>query len=201
MGSRNAVLRKRPLPIRERVEFTEEFEGWSVNFLSEHFWKIKRVMEWEDAMQEMRLLFYHCRDHYGCKIRNARHMMKIFQTSANNWIVDEAAKDTKYKNGDIMPDGTHIESMVDSDGKPLAVRMAETDNYGIVFASLMNAPIEVKEAVFLILNSPTDVLNVVGTAIRTGSKDKAANKALCEFCGLDPKECDLLQYIREFFNE
>ena len=206
MGSRMvnanaAVLRRRPLTKRKEVEFTAEFEGWSFNFLKKNFWKVKHVMEWEDAMQELKVIFYHCREYYGNKITGPRHLMSLFQVSANNWLIDKAAyeKDSKYK--------LYIDKRVDvydmfyniNVSESSNYRISETDNFGVALSSIMHAPLEVKESLLVILQAPIEVLGVVSTAIRTGKKYNAANKALCEFCGVDSKECDLVKCIREFF--
>ena len=66
-------------------KFTPEFkgpiEGWVVNQLERHYWRVQATMTRMDVMQEAYIKFHHLKMKYEGDVTDPQHFMALFKTS------------------------------------------------------------------------------------------------------------------------
>jgi len=176
-----------------KPEFTGPIEGWVVNFLTKHYWRVERSMDRDDAMQEAREVFLRISNHYAGKIETPQHFMSLFKTSWTNHFTDLANADTLRRCEISLTPGPED----DGDVRDLP---GVSDNDGALATLLRQAPDEVKMVLNLFLNAPQEILDMAlgswngrDRRCRTGG-----SKKICQLLGL-PEHLDVMQMTLDHF--
>lgn len=144
------MARERKLPAWQQPAWTPQLERWTAKQIRLNQWKFDAADDFEDIMQEAKLLFFTLSKTYPIASKDA-HLATIYRTSFSRKLIDRA-RQRKYR---ITVDETPVEEMADSlHGLP---------NYGPLSMLLEEMPDELKLVlgalttgrVRLSLNKPT----------------------------------------------
>lgn len=178
-----------------RHEFKGPIEGYVVNSLKTHGWRIAASMEHDDAMQEAYFVFLRCAKKYPDA--NAKHFMALFKMAWANELNDMATQDTKLRA--MVPfkrtEGADGESR--SDFEPVG----DLDNDGILGVLMRQAPVEVQAVVNLFVSAPQEILDVALSGWNGPNKrSKTGGSArICKLLGL-PADLDVLKLVEKYFS-
>lgn len=174
-------------------KFKGPIEGWVVNFLRRNYWRVERTMEYEDAMQEARLVFCKLIHKYPT-IDTPQHFMSLFQTAWRNHFNDLTTADTSSR---CL---TYEAQMTDADESPLNVEgIGELDNAGMLTVMLKQAPQEVNQVLALFVSAPTELLGLARMSWkRSGKYREDGNKMINELLGR-PHHTDSIGAVERYF--
>lgn len=171
-------------------EFKGPIEGFVVNYITKHYWRVARTIPREDLMQEAHVVFLRCKRKYT-NATEAKHFMALFRTAWLNHFTDLANEDTKER---------VVYSSTPEDGGIELDRVGELRNDGELAVRLRQAPAEVRLVLQLFLNAPQELVDLAlnswqGIGMRkTGGGVPKINRLL----GL-PDECDIQKLMKEYF--
>lgn len=179
----------------EQLTMQAEFktvEPYVINFLKANFWKVEGFMDYEDALSEAKLQFIRTvkRLHKrNCVIENEKHLMALFKTSWNNHYTTLSNKATHER-------FVQTQNSTDDDQNLMDTLVGDLDNSGVLLYQLQNAPSEVKQVLRILMNSPTEVIEVMQEMFRTNHL--AGNSMLCRMLGKNPTEHNLIKKTLDF---
>lgn len=160
-----------------------------INFLKKNYWKVKDLMDWDDAIGEAQLQFVRTIDRLekrGCVIENEKHLMSLFKTSWSRHFITLANKATKERFVSTMQDGTAQELSILN-------MIGENDNTGLLEAQLAKAPTEVKQVLRLLVTAPDELVEELQKSFHQNRK--ACNQKLCKLLNKNPNSVDLVQIV------
>lgn len=173
-------------------EFKGPLEGFVVNYITKHYWRVARTVPREDLMQEAYVVFLRCRAKYGGTVE-PKHFMALFKTAWLNHFTDLANADTAER---------CVYSATPDDGGMEADRVGELRNDGELAVRLRQAPKEVQLVLKLFLNAPQELLDVALNSWR--SSDKRTRNGGCgkinQLLGL-PATCNIQQLMEDYFTK
>ena len=180
------------------LNFKGEVEGWVVNFMSDHYWRVENLMEREDLMQEARMLHHELVGIYSGKVDGPHHFMALFKTSFKRHVHDLSTKNTRHK---VTAASPYIEMYEDGDEVNIIdQQVGEVDNPGFLSSSFSDFSDEVREVLSIMLAAPVEVVELVSSAVITGKRQNLANQCICNLAGRDPDHEDLIDAVRCHFN-
>ena len=177
--------------------FKGAIEGYVANFAAKHGWRVSRLHQRDDIMQEAYLIFDRCVKAYP-DVETPQHFMALFKRAWFNHFTDMANDDTRSR---VMVQHTDFEA--DDGGLVAAEYVGELDGDGYLATMLRQAPREISMVLNLFLNAPQEMLDVALGAW-SGSRDKrckaGGSKRICQMLGLDPNR-DVMKAVEEYFNQ
>lgn len=192
---------------RIEVEWDGTFENYARKVIRSNLWRVRRVMDKEDFVQEAALLFYYMLDRYGDTVDSPQHFMGLYKTALDRQIHDLSKKSTKVRENEVAEHALIVTSNTEGDdaidGPPLD-RLAAIVGYWYSPSAHMNlmvqqAPREVRQVLNLILNLPNEMAEALDAAWRSHSTSTFGNKHLCALLGYDPTEIDLVAMVHSYF--
>lgn len=140
------------------------FEGYTAKYINANLWRVARTCDFEDAMQEARIVFLRCARKYADKVDNAAWFMAVYKRSLAGRFADLSTNDTRYRAvGELCG--------VDDDGAQYTLDgVGELANEGELRCLINEAPGEVREVLALLLGAPTEILELATAAWRAGGK-------------------------------
>lgn len=180
--------------------FEGPVEGYVKNFLKKNFWKVSKSMEFEDVMQEARLLHWELVQRYP-EVDTPQWMMSLFKTSWYHHFTDLANNDTNQR---VLVSECQF-NVIDEDGSAydsvISQAMGETENAGMLRMAIKQAPSEIKQVINLFLNAPSELLDLMSASwTEKGKKKVMGNQMLCQALGRKPGT-DVLGEVRAYFTE
>lgn len=174
------------------MTFKGPIEGYVVNFLTSQYWRVAASLEFDDALQEARLVF--CEVSLKYPEVEDRHLMALFKTAWSNRFVDLAKKDTKHRQ--LVSD----QGLDQETGLPVTKDFAgDLDTDGMLLLLIEQAPSEVRTVLSLFLNAPSELLELAVNAWKFRGRRRAeGNQMLNECLGL-PSGSDPLGTVEEYF--
>jgi DNA-directed RNA polymerase specialized sigma24 family protein len=125
--------------VRERVLWTpswsEEIEGYTANFIRTNSWRLDRLDQFQDAMQDAFLIFWKCKETYP-RVIEARHFMALYKRALINSTHDKASRRKRRDAVEVLLDVDAIDFY--------AGRIGETTNAGYAAALLAELPEELR---------------------------------------------------------
>ena len=177
-------------------EWKGPIEGYVVNFLSKQLWRVRPLLEHDDAMQEAYLVFLRTAARYPM-MDTPQHFMALFKTSWTNEFHDLSRKATNARIAVSMSDlgGT------DEDGERWSVPEAvgETDNMGTLALMVKQAPREVLMVLNLFLTAPGELLELAHSTWRAQGKYNAGGERWAEKALGLPVGTSPLQQTEDYF--
>lgn len=175
-------------------EWEGPIEGWTVNFLAKHHWKVARTMPREDAMQEAVVVFLRLRRKYCMRdvdpVTDPPHFMALYKTSWQRHFIDLANADTEDRVCTSMPE--------DHEGVERE-QTGCTDNDGVLAVMVRQAPREVSMVLALFLNAPQELLDLALNSWRNAGRGRPAESTrINQLLGL-PSGYDSLGAVSEYF--
>lgn len=162
-------------------EFAGPIEGYAVNYIRKHHWRVAATMEFEDCKQEAYLIFRRVLRLYPhCE---PKHFMALFKVALLNDMNTWAKRD-----------GVHRE-LLELHGESITPPW-EADGIGNLLIAIRQAPAEVKAVLNLIFNAPQELVDIAISSWRPRAPRPC--ERLCTMLGLDP-DLDVLQMTKEYF--
>lgn len=173
-------------------EWKGPIEGWVVNTMRSQFWRVSRIMDHEDYMQEARCIYLRCAARYPM-LDTPEHFMSLFKRAWLNRLHDLSRSNSAA--------ALEVKPGVDEDGEDRIVAdpIGETDCSGFVTTLMNQAPAEVRAVLALMLSAPAELLDLALQSLR-GRSDRTLNRWLNARIGLPPRY-DTVAQVRAHFGE
>lgn len=171
-------------------------EGYVKNYLKKHHWKIARILDFDDAVQEAaelhyRLLFRLHRS--NSTIENDKHMMSLFKTSWSRHFITLSNKATEVATEIAINRFENEEEDATLDIDELGVA-GDLNNDGYLWTLVEEAPKEVKQVLNLLLNPSPALEKAYGS-----KRGRTTNQWLCALLGYDSTKIDLVKTVETYF--
>jgi hypothetical protein len=135
------------------IQWAGAFESWSRGWVQRNFWRVRHLMDEDDALQECAFIFARCLKYYAAKEgMSPAWMMSLYQRSVHNDWHTFSTKDTRYRDlGVSMTDGLELmrENMPD---KPMHILsecwMAASGDLRAVLSCIAAAPADILDIMF-----------------------------------------------------
>jgi hypothetical protein len=163
-------------------EFKGSIEGYVVNYLRRHLWRIAATHDHADAMQEAYAVFLRTAAHYPM-VETPQHFMALFKTSWNNEFNDLSVKASVVR----LSQNELAYADTEEDGGSEMDVLGDLDNDGALATMVRQAPSEVVMVLNLFLNAPQELLDLAMSTWRKNGKYRAdGDKAVSQMLGLKP---------------
>lgn len=174
-------------------QYAGPFEGYSQKFLVKNYWKVARIMAWEDAQQECVLIFLRIKARY--EVEEGAHFMALFKTSLHQHFIDLAKKATAVK--------TEVTQGVSDDGDDVmlpAEPAGDLDTDAGLLDAIRHAPPRVRATLTLMLNGPSAVVETVVADLNKGRVCRArAITKINHLLGF-PEGTDAVEEVYTYFS-
>lgn len=204
------MYRKRILSSRSYTPQWDGFIcGFVVNFLKQNYWRVDSHMEYEDCMQEARLLFLKVKQHYG-NLDSPQHFMALYKIAMTNKFNDLATKVSKHR-AELCDDSRvryyeNASNAADKDFNSCCLsfetdilNISDFDNDGLLAIMIEQAPSEIKLVLSLFMTAPVEVLDMFADNWKQrGKNSEFGNNHLCEILGL-PEKTDIVGRVMQYF--
>lgn len=192
-----------PNPHLERlaVKFSPEWkgpiEGYVVNSMRQHYFRVEATMERDDYVQEAYLVFLRVKRTYAGKVTEPQHFMALFKRAWSNKLNDLSNSDTRHRETFVSD---HAERDGGNDRDFSQEHAGETDNEGTLAILIRQAPRDVSMVLNLFLSAPQEILEVALESWRGRDKRCKAggSERICKLLGLDPSN-DVMQRVEDYF--
>ena len=175
--------------------FEGPIQGYCANNIQANLWKVQPLYDRDDMMQEAYLVFIRCAGKYPA-LDTPQHFMSLFKMAWSRHIIDLAKRAT---NARACVSATAVDR---EDGTAYQREsVGETDNDGQLLTLLRQAPREVMVVLNLLINAPTELLDLAQASWdrkqKRGQKDP--DTFIAECLGLDPATRPLTK-VKEFLS-
>lgn len=184
-------------------------EKYVRSFLRTNMWRVKHIMDEDDAMQEARLTYFRLITRFekrGIWFDGPGHFFSLFRTMWTRWFHTLSNRDTKWQvEVNTTTLGIQIAGASGGGGMEEEFSMdsfiGSTENEGYTAVLMDEAPEEVRRVMALLMKAPQGVLDGAVAAWQAKGRREAAagNVFLCELLGYDPKKVDLVARTKRYF--
>jgi hypothetical protein len=179
-------------------EFTGPIEGWTANHVNKNLWKVKRLYDRADLMQEAYLVFDRVAKKYP-DLETGSQFMALYKMAWSNQMINFANADTKDRVMCQMPI-FRDEGSASSEETGEREFIGEHYHDGYLAVMIKQAPKEVISVLNLFLSAPQELLDVALASWNGSDKRCVAggSKKICKMLGLDPK-LDVMRMVADYF--
>jgi hypothetical protein len=174
--------------------FKGPIEGFVVNQLKHDYWRVQATLSWLEVLQEANIVFLRCCKKFPVdkKHDTPEAFMALFKMAWRNQFTDLSNYDSKHRVCVHMP--------VDEEtGEEMEV-IGEVDHDGMLAIMIEQAPSEVRTVLAVMLNAPTELLDMATKSWRKrGHKEALASRHLSIMLGLDPG-VDAVKIVEDYFH-
>lgn len=173
--------------------FKGPIEGFVVNQLKADYWRVEATLSWLEALQEAYVVFLRCCKRFPVDKAHdtPQAFMALFKMAWRNQFTDLSNYDSKHRVCVRMP--------ATEEGEELDP-MGSLDNDGMLAIMIEQAPSEVRTVLSVMLNAPTELLEMASVAWRKrGHNAVGGSKHLAALLGLDPN-IDAVRLVEDYFN-
>ena len=164
-------------------EFKGSLEGWTMKHLAANYWRVESTMSRLDVLQEAQVKFLVLCQKYPDV--EDRHFMALYKTAWQRHFIDLAKQNAEQRE--------HTQPDYGFDG------VGELDNAGYVRTLIRQAPREIKTVLSVLLNAPTELLELAADSWRAKGKQRAGgNKQVSQWLGL-PEGSTPLDDVERYF--
>jgi hypothetical protein len=181
------VLKKKWTPVYEGP-----IQGFVKNHLKKNFWRVSSYMDYEDLLQDSYVIFLKLRDRYTT-VDDPRWFMSLFMRSFSNHVINLSKKRT-LNSLEVLDCEFFTEG--EEDFSILSTAVGERDNLGYYETVLSQAPPEIRSALSILINCPTEIWDLIVSGDRN-----IGNSKLCGLLGLNPKKVNILDKTRNYLGE
>jgi len=177
------------------IVFEGVIEGFVINFINKNKWKLSNLHEFEDLYQEAYRIFLETFDRYIDRVENEKHFMQLYKMCLGSWWIDEAKRNSKYKNVMIQSHTISDEQETDM----ITNLIGDLDNEGYLDELIRTAPDDVKQVLSILLETPKDVMDLALTKWKSKGKTKPlGNQFLCNILSINHEKVDLVKKTTDF---
>lgn len=166
--------------------------GWVMNHVQANLWRVSRVRQREDLMQDAYEVFLRVAKKYPNE-DTPQHFMSLFQRSWINHVHDLSNANTRQR-AEVGFSRTGSEEAYEWEPS------GDTNNDGELAVMLRQAPSEIKMVLSLFLNAPQEILDLALASWR--GKDRrcvaGGSARVCRLLGL-PEDRDIMQEVADYF--
>jgi hypothetical protein len=177
--------------------FEGPIQGYIANNIQPNLWKWSPLYEREDMMQEGYLVFVRCAGKYP-NLDTPQHFMALFKMAWSRHCVDLAKKATKAR-------AQVSATVVDDEGRGRAREreaVGDHDNDGALLTLLRQAPREVIMVLNLLINAPTELLELAQQSWdRRQKRGKGDPEQFIAQCLGLPEDSRPLQAVKEYLTD
>jgi len=171
-------------------------EAYTSRYVRANLWRMTRTCDYDDAMQEARIVFLRCARQYKHQLDNAAWFMGVYKRSLAGRFADIATKDTRYRVVGELP------SVANGDDDPtpyVQEPVGELSNMGELMCLIREAPSEVREVLALLFSAPLEIIQMATAAWRAGGRRELFEDAMINrLLGRDPTHPSL-ERVRKHF--
>jgi hypothetical protein len=181
-----------------RQRFKGSVEGFVVNFVAKNIWRVSKLVDREELMQDARTLFYECYDRYILlgNVDNPAWFMSLYKTSFINHFNAISNKVSKLKLVNNF-------SELSTDEKEFSLEENSYDvdyNLGELMVKIIEAPPQIKEVLSALLDTPLEEMLLIEKNWKEKGKRKLdGNDFICTLIGIDPTENDMVKEVKDYF--
>lgn len=157
------------------------FENWSRQFVWKNHWRVKALMDQDDALQECALVFSKCLKDYP-DVDNPAWLMSLYQTCLKHHFHHLSTKNT------------HNPALVYTDAQ--IGHSAVAYNEGPLLAALTESSTELREVLSVISQAPTEFLEIL---LHSTNSEKWSRR-LYRLIGLQPKH-NLIEEMKTLLSQ
>jgi hypothetical protein len=177
-------------------QFEGPIKGYLVNQMQRGKWRVAATMTEDDIMQDGYEVFARCARRYPDV--EPQHFMALFKTAWYRHMCDVSLLDTEARRIVSTHGGHNFYGSSFELNKPLDT-VGDLDNDGYVQTLVRQAPSEVKQVLTLLLNAPSELLELAMSSWRrNGKNDAGGNKQVSQWLGL-PVGSKPLDAVRDYF--
>jgi len=166
------------------------YEAWARAYVHANYWRVRRVFEYDDAIQECRLIYVKCWRQYEGRVDNAAWFMALYMRAVTNDFNTFARRNQRL----ALHDAATVEQVDYSNGPLLAV--------------LASASEELREVLRVIAVAPSELLMLMLDGLtrhrpgrRSGHEEAAVSRALCRLARIRNVRDDLLTELRSLLRD
>lgn len=175
-------------------QFKGPIEGWVVNHLRKHYWRVSNTHEHEEVMQEAYIVFLRCAARYS-SVKEPQHFMALFKSA---WINEFNDLSTRATAARVT---VAVSSLSDDEEAPALDLVGDLENAGQLLTMIRQAPREVLMVLNLFLNAPQELLELAAATWRASGKYRAdGDKAVSRMLGL-PEGSQPVTNTRAYFED
>jgi hypothetical protein len=180
--------------------FKGAIEGYVVNYLKKHLWRIARTHDFKDAMQEAYKVFLVCAGRYT-GVTEPAHFMSLFKTTWEHEFTDLSNLATAAKASSLdVPYEEEGEGGFSIDR--LAAMAGDLENDGQLAVMIDQAPQDVQLVLMLFLRAPQELLELaLATWRASGHYRPDGDKSVSRMLGLPPGSTPMTNTINYFSKE
>jgi len=158
-------------------------ERFAKKVIAKNLWRVlKYGYEYDDLYCESYLVFLKCKEKFTGS--NIKMFMAYFKKSLLNRLCSISLKVKEYN-----------EYIIDKNVHEMEIESEDNQDFWEI---LKNVPKEIQMVVDLILECPSEILDMVG-AKKKKRRWSHNNKLLCSMLGIDHKRHDLIYEIKNYF--
>lgn len=172
--------------------FEGPIEGYVVNYLTKHLWRIQRTHTRADAMQEAWVVFLRVAEKYPA-LDEPQHFMALFKTAWANRFTDLSHTATANRQEHNVSNAT------DEMAEAFPDMVGSLDNDGMLRTMIRQAPQEVLMVLNLFLSAPQELLDLAFSTWRAqGRLNPGGRKHIAAMLGL-PEGSDPIKDTEDYF--
>lgn len=175
-------------------EFKGPIQGYVVNYVKRHFWRVEATQEHRDLMQDAYVVFMRVKAKYPA-LDTPQHFMALFKVAWHNHFTDLANADTQSR---LM---SAVSLHADESDEMAFDVIGDHDNDGALAVMLAQAPAEITSVINLFLSAPQELLELALGSWSGQDRRKRAggSERINKLLGI-PKHVDTLQAVHDYFN-
>lgn len=180
-------------------EWKGAFEGYATNFVTRNGWKVARVMDREDAMQEAHLVFLRCVSRY--QVEDPKHFMALYKRMLSTHFIDAAKASSAVRDNEVS--STRVEAGEDDTHWETAEAAGALDVDAEIHELIRKMPARVRAVVSLFVFAPealtSEALATWASHTRGGKNRAGSSEHLNKLLGF-PKGSDPIGEVVAYFS-
>jgi hypothetical protein len=165
------------------------FQAWAAVFVERNLWRVDRLFERDDAMQECAIIFIRCCRHYDGRVTNAAWFMSLFMRAVVNNFHTFARRNRRF----YLAEAAAVEQARE--------RAAFGYSEGPLFTALSRASSELIEVCRVLASAPNELLSLMLSGIGSARDEAAVSRVLCRLARVRNVRSDLLSELRALLRE
>jgi hypothetical protein len=176
------------------LDFKGPIEGYVVNYIKRHGWKVESTQTRDDLLQEAYLVYMKIGRKYP-DLKDPPHFMALFKTAWSRRFTELANEDTASR---VL---TQLVTRNEEGEEAVLDPVGDADNDGALAVMIRQAPREVTAVLNLFLSAPQEIMELALAAWTGPDKRKRAggSERINRMLGL-PLHVDAMQGVRDYFH-
>lgn len=179
-------------------EWKGVFEGYATNYVTKNGWKVSRLMDRDDALQEAHLVFLRCVSRY--QVEDPKHFMALYKRMLSTHFIDTAKDATEIREHEVS--ATRVEPGEEEHQWTSHEAAGALDVDAEVLDLIRKMPARVRAVVALFVNAPesltAEALSTWATHTRGGKHRAGSAEHLNKLLGFPPGTDPIREVVTYF---